>query len=296
MDDTKVKEQRLSILAQQQNFDHSYLERDTLPSILSSPQSIDAWRHRRMYNFLDPIISIAPGARWLTLGDGHFGTDAHYLKCKGCHAVASSVSNATLDVAKNRGFIDEYIVYDACDIKCGDDSYDFVLCKEAYHHFERPPLAFYEMYRVAKFAVILIEPQYQPPRIFDCMKILAKKILRAGQNSEYESSGNYICRLNVHENLRMLQALNHKRAAYRLFNDFFVPSIAKRRDTFAWIIQHMGLAIQNLLCRLRLMNYGLAVFAIIKDTDKSNAVTRNLEKSGFTIINLPPNPYLGPQR
>ena len=37
-------------------------------------------------------------------------------------------------------------------------SYDFVFCKEALHHLPRPILGLYEMLRVCKHAVIIIEP------------------------------------------------------------------------------------------------------------------------------------------
>lgn len=43
-----------------------------------------------------------------------------------------------------------------------NETLDFVLCKESYHHFTRPMLALYEMLRVATKAVVLIEPNESP--------------------------------------------------------------------------------------------------------------------------------------
>ena len=42
--------------------------------------SVDAWRHQRMYQVLDPILISDPKAKWLTVGDGRFGRDAKYIK------------------------------------------------------------------------------------------------------------------------------------------------------------------------------------------------------------------------
>ncbi|NLT03391.1 MAG: hypothetical protein GXY09_05985, partial [Bacteroidales bacterium] len=47
---------------------------------LEKQQSIDYWRHERMYNLLLPLIK--EKHRWLTVGDG-MGTDANWLMKKG---------------------------------------------------------------------------------------------------------------------------------------------------------------------------------------------------------------------
>lgn len=39
-----------------------------------------------------------------------------------------------------------------------DDAFDYVLCKDSYHHMPRPMIALYQMLRVARRAVVLIEP------------------------------------------------------------------------------------------------------------------------------------------
>jgi hypothetical protein len=41
--------------------------------------TVDAWRHQRMYQVLDPILATESQAKWLTVGDGRYGKDAIYI-------------------------------------------------------------------------------------------------------------------------------------------------------------------------------------------------------------------------
>lgn len=120
--------------------------------------TVDAWRHNRMYRCLDPLLSRFPGSRWLTVGDGRYGTDAHYLETHGVQAIATDISDTMLRRAKEDGFIKEYSKENAEKPSFGDGTFDFALCKEAYHHCPRPMLAVYEMLRVARSGIVLIEP------------------------------------------------------------------------------------------------------------------------------------------
>jgi hypothetical protein len=40
-----------------------------------------------MYQTIDPILKTEPEAKWLTVGDGRYGTDAKYILDKGCEAL-----------------------------------------------------------------------------------------------------------------------------------------------------------------------------------------------------------------
>ena len=42
----------------------------TLPACYAAPDSVDQWRHDRMFSNLDPILRARPDATWLTVGDG----------------------------------------------------------------------------------------------------------------------------------------------------------------------------------------------------------------------------------
>ncbi|MCX7986598.1 MAG: class I SAM-dependent methyltransferase, partial [Bacteroidales bacterium] len=53
---------------------------------------------------------------------------------------------------------DKYRKENAEQLSVPDNSYDYVSCREALHHFPRPYLALYEMLRVSKKGIIIIEP------------------------------------------------------------------------------------------------------------------------------------------
>ena len=63
---------------------HSHHEHDKAPDQKKAEtwkqfDTIDAWRHKRMYDNLLPLIKNYPFSKWLTIGDGRYGTDANYL-------------------------------------------------------------------------------------------------------------------------------------------------------------------------------------------------------------------------
>ena len=264
-----------------------------LPSCYANPTSVDAWRHRRMLDSVRPLTTEFPGSRWMTVGDGNFGSDAYFLERTGVKAVATSISDSTLALAKAQGLIQEFRVENAENISAPDASYDFVLCKESYHHFPRPSVAFYEMLRVAKTAVVLIEPSEGPVRLLDYLKIFVKTTIRNDESVLFETSGNFIYRLNIREVEKMATALNLGCVAYRPFNDFYHPRLSGQGFgtlSVATLLTKFGLAIQNILCDLRLMNYGLTTVMVFKSLP-SDDLRKKLKKAGFRLTILAKNPY-----
>lgn len=271
-----------------------------MPSCYSSPQSIDAWRHARQIALVVPLIAGFPGCTWLTLGDGGFGSDAHQLRRAGADATASSLTDHSLRIAHGLGHIGPFLALDACHIALPENAYDFVFCKEALHHLSRPPLALYEMLRVARHGVVLLEPQTTGGRPLDRLKSWIKTHLRRDRHLEYETSGNYIYRYELGEIIRLARALDLPGVAYRRYNDFFLPQIARRTDRIGWLLQHAGLGFQNLLAGCRLMDYGLMATVLCKTETCVTETQARLRRTGFRCLRLPRNPYLaspgGPPR
>lgn len=119
--------------------------------------STDRWRHLRMVDFATCFASVEE--EWLTIGDAH-GYDSIMLRQMGIsNVVASSLDVTMLKKGHEAGVVGDYLVINAESISQPDDSFDYVLCKEALHHMPRPILAIYEMLRVARKGVIFIEPQ-----------------------------------------------------------------------------------------------------------------------------------------
>jgi ubiquinone/menaquinone biosynthesis C-methylase UbiE len=121
--------------------------------------TVNYWRHTRL---LSPVLEVLHDLRdfnWLTIGDGA-GTDAFRLLKGGFKNVtASDLTVALLKETRKRGYINKYSVVNAEKIDLPNDSFDFVLCKETLHHMSNPYQAIHECLRVAKFGVVLIEPQ-----------------------------------------------------------------------------------------------------------------------------------------
>lgn len=169
-----------------------------LPSRYTAPDSVDNWRHTRMLNSTRPLVATYPKATWVTVGDGRYGSDAAYLHSRGAAVTATTLTDERLRIAHERGFIPAYQAENAERMSFPDESVDFVLCKEAYHHFPRPPVALYEMLRVARRAVVLIEP-IDNPRLLDAAKRLVKRLIRGDRETQFEPSGNFLYRLSLHE-------------------------------------------------------------------------------------------------
>jgi len=202
--------------------------------------TIDAWRHTQMYQCLDPLLGQVGGSRWLTVGDGRCGTDAHYLEQHGMDALASDISDTMLRVAHSHGYIREYKKENAEKLTFADESFDFVLCKEAYHHFPRPMVALYEMIRVARRGVILIEPD-DSAILMDgrhLLKMITKAaMLRLGMgrifgstdtsiidngSNWYEEVGNYGYAISKREIEKVALGLNYPHVAFRGLNDAYI--------------------------------------------------------------------------
>jgi ubiquinone/menaquinone biosynthesis C-methylase UbiE len=264
--------------------------------------TVDAWLHRRMYQILDPILLQDPKATWLTVGDGRYGKDAKYILEKGCDVVASDISDVLLKEAKDIGFIVEYRKENAESLSLADGEFDYVFCKEAYHHFPRPMLALYEMLRVARKAVILIEPNDSyvsntlPKRSCRNVKNTIKALLgraKVGRHC-FEESGNYVFTISRREVEKVALGLNYKIVAFKGINDSYVPGVEHEKLSNNGPLQKRVrrlTTVANVCCKLGFMDHKLLA-AIIFKHEPSEQLLRQLGGNGFEIIPLPDNPYI----
>lgn len=187
------------------------------------------WRHQRKYNVLDPILAHDNESRWLTVGDGMFGTNARYIIDHGCYALPTDICETLLKEAVQMGYIPEYKVENAEALTFADNAFDYVFCKEAYHHFPRPYLALYEMLRVAKKAVVLIEPNDMSSRsIFSLVNNFKESIRRRKYFSIkygfYEKGiDNYVYPITRRELEHVALALGFNLIAFKGINDYIIP-------------------------------------------------------------------------
>lgn len=263
--------------------------------------TVDAWRHQRMYHILDPILIEDSNAKWLTVGDGRYGKDAKYILEKDCEALASDISDALLKEAKNIGYISEYKKENAESLSFQDSEFDYVFCKESYHHFPRPMLALYEMLRVASKGVVLIEPNDIHVNnkiseiLFRNLKSIIKLLLRRKTNRHlFEESGNYVFTISRREIVKVALGLNYKIVAFKGINDAYVAGIEYEKLSKKGPLQkklRLRINISNILCKLSFMDYGILA-AIIFKKEPSKGLLQRLAKEGYKIIHLPDNPYI----
>lgn len=138
------------------------------------------------------------------------GIDVHYLrKYYDAHFVVSDLSEEavrmTLKLNKN---IKEGYIEDNEKLSFSDESFDYVFIAASLHHLSRPTVGLYELIRVAKYGVIVIEPNDS---------WLTRLATRFKLATEIEETGNYVYRFNAWDIKRISRALFYKCHYVRLF-------------------------------------------------------------------------------
>jgi len=227
-----------------------------------------------MLNLVNPFFCISKGkdSRWLTVGDG-LAREAIFLKKKGIkHVTCSNYSFSLEKQKKIKSRVDDCMEIDAEDMP--NVSQDFILCKEAFHHFSRPFKALYEMLDRCKSGVVLIEPQETPPAKDDY------ELRDDWAKDSYEKQGDYQYRINVREFCKAAWALGLPHVLFKGFNDP-IGDLYKDKNYKAYLKRC------NNLDELGAKNerpYDLAVCAILKKT----LTLENLKEfKDFKIIDRP---------
>lgn len=251
--------------------------------------SLDHYRHLRIKSLIKPLIQLSKRRKWLTVGDGRYGTDANYLLNSGVKEVhASDISDALLKIGKKKNFINDYSSQNAEHLGFEDDSYDYLLCKESYHHFPRPNIALYEMIRVAKEACILIEP-LEPKKNF---------LLKNSSKYEFEEVGNFVYTVSPSEIEKIMLGIGLKYYALKGINDYYFNGVeevltngkSNIKDKILIFRFQLIILIKNILTLFGFKNWNLISIIIFKKKP-SNKVRNQLIKNNFKIKTLPDNPY-----
>jgi SAM-dependent methyltransferase len=241
------------------------------------------------FQYLDPFIEAT--TQWLTIGDST-GIDAAYIKRKGAKATATDLSTKTLEGIFANGWIDGFESQNVESISHQDDSFDYVCCKEAYHHFPRPPIGFYEMLRVAKKGVVVIEPVdinlSFPPVLFvrNILDKFSTKLLRKIWKNQYsyEVVGNFVYKVSFREFEKMAVALDLPCIAYAGFNTVMSARWESKQK------QNLKRAFINFLSKISLIPYHHISIVVFKEKP-SEQVREKMRGLGYKIYDLPKNPY-----
>lgn len=263
--------------------------------------SIDVWRHRRMLSCVDPILDFYKNKNWLAVGDGCYGTTSMYIEGKGSYSLATDIDVSALKVANSKGLIASYQYANAENLPFDDNSFDYSICKEAYHHFPRPNMAFYEMSRVSREGFVLIEPADwlpSPPlrHVLTSVKRKLTKLLGIkvphADTGCYEPIGNYVYTVSIREITKMSVALNYPVIAYKRFHDLWEPLYnTTTTNSIVFLGLKSKLFLQTLLKVLGLSTYNRLQVIVFKKTPDQELLKR-LSSHSFSIDFLPKNPYI----
>lgn len=263
----------------------------------------DVWRHLRMLEFLDVFIKNYPKADWLTVGDGRFGTSAIYINRKGGNVLPTDIDVSLLEIAKANNMIQDYKYANAELLPFEDDSFDFAFCKEAFHHFPRAFISIYEMLRVSKEAILLVEPSDFlpspiPRRLLQLLKNNTKKLLGLSiphpDTGNYEPIGNYVFGISPRDIQKIALGLHLPMVAYKRFHDVYIEGVEHEKldgDAPLYKKIRKSIFIQKVRKITGLSGYNQIMAIIFKKEPSENLITE-LKKSGFVFIRLPDNPYI----
>jgi len=265
--------------------------------------TVDVWRHTRMFDLLRPLLTDFPGAQWLTVGDGSYGTASIYLNRAGAKALPVDIETSLLEHSMKNGLIEAYRKENAESLSFADDSFDFALCKESYHHFPRPFIAVYEMLRVSRQAVILIEPadwlpSPVPRRVLQAAKNVVRRVMGKTaphpDTGNYEPVGNYVYSLSEREVEKLALGLNLPAVAFKRFHDVYIEGVEFERiadNGELYRKTQSALRKNDLLNRLGLITQNHLAAVIFKRAP-TPSLAQKLSALGFRIVTLPKNPYV----
>ena len=256
----------------------------------------------------DPLKYLTPffnsKKSWLTIGD-YNGLEANYLLQRNQNVIASDLSDAMLKEAKSEGLIREYSKQNVERLTYDDNSFDYVVCKEAFHHFPRAYLGLYEMIRVSTTAAILIT---EPIDILSkmsllvlikniCDKIDPLFINRFWKNRfSWETVGNYVFKVSEREIEKIAMGMGLPYIAFKRYDNF--KSHEKIEGMYDVPINQklykkikLKLAMRSLISSLGIIPHGSLCCVIFKE-QPGETVVQGMNDLGFITLQLPENPYL----
>ncbi|WP_266368062.1 class I SAM-dependent methyltransferase [Tellurirhabdus rosea] len=257
---------------------------------LFQESSLGYFIHRQFWQLTDALAR--PGSSWLTVGD-LYGADAAWFQRRGCEAMASDLTDSILGNIQKAGLINRFSVENVEKLSFGDNSFDYVFCKEAYHHFPRPAIGFYEMLRVCREAVVIqepVDPVIHMPLLLFLRNILDRidtGLMRRLWKNQYsfEPVGNYVHKISVREFEKMACSLGLPMLAYRGFN----PGNVGAKATIE--AQKKKIAFRDFLTATTVVPPE-ALSVIVFKRKPTGPTLADLEKQGYKLLDFPKNPYL----
>lgn len=265
------------------NFDFGTQEVDKDFAMLQRTDLIGWWRYQRFFEPVFKCLSHTKDCSWVTVGDP-YGSDAFQMTREGFKSVLpTNIGEYLLKESKARGLIQNYRVENAEALSFPDNSFDYVLCKEAYHHFPRPMVALYEMLRVARKAVVLIEPQ-DP--------LIDHPAYVGDWPAGYEASGNYVYTLSRRELHKVALGLDLPAVATRGLYDLWyegISDVPAREDNPQFVTYRQTVEAEELRCARHEQKYNYILAILYKE--RPDIDVRQFS-GAWSITSFPGNPYI----
>lgn len=238
------------------------------------------------------------GHQWLTIGDGNMGSEAQWLHQQGVEAHATDLAADLLEVAFEQELITSWSKENAEQLSFADESFDYVLIKEAFHHFPRPWLALYEAFRVCRMGVVILEPNGEHSRpLSHLLRYLRRQ--HSTVHYRFEKVGNFVYSPNPIELEKFLLGLGGQQILFRFYNDYWMSREADQSPVLGGTSRQKKLrrAVmrtirrRNLMGRTGLVPFGKMGCLLIKNQHPDH-VFSNMKRYEWRLKPLPVNPYL----
>jgi len=268
---------------------------------LSPINNINNWLQGVFFKCIDPLL-LEKNQKWLTVGDA-YGYDANYILCSGVNEViATDLNTDFLRISKQEEIIKQYDRQNAESLTYRDGEFDYVLCKESYHHFPRPYAALYEMIRVSKKAIVVIEPQDPVSKmslLLWVVNILSminpRYIQKIWKNRfSYEKVGNYVYKVSEREFEKFAAGLGLPMVAFKKTNpNFWFEGIDEylaisKEKKFRQI--QFKKNILDFLVKIGLISSQVLSTIVFKEKPTAKTIAA-MKKDGYSFVNIPSNPY-----
>lgn len=216
----------------------------------------------RVKKMLDKA-GIYPDGKSILIASCGCGIDAHYLlkSVRPGKIYFSDIDPGAAEKTLSNFHEEAFIIADNEQLSFKDDSFDYVFVAASLHHLREPLRGLYELLRVSKRALIVIEPNDT---------FLTRIFQKLGLAREYEvESGNYVYRFDKGSIMKLAKARLFK---CHLDHFFSTHKVAKSKMEFA-LLKFLNFS-ANLICP-GAGNY--IIFAIVKEEQPIKAPAKRME-------------------
>ena len=229
---------------------------------------------------LEPFVATLAKQTVITVCDGR-GVEGGFMKTFGLEATATDLSVNHLKKVWQRGDVHHFSQENAESLSFEDGSFDWGFVKSGLHHLPRPMLGIYELLRVARNGIILMEG-------YDGFIISKIREIWLSER-DWESSGNYVYRFTRREIAKVCLALGLPMYAVKTcFLPWHRSQERYKKGTLGYRLQKMAYGWINML----FSRHGNKFSALLFKTPASETQIQLLRRSGFQVISLPSNPHI----